>query len=156
MKSIKANPNSAKGPDKGKIVNKCEDSNIYPRNIHTFIRPSQWTHSAKRLRMCEIVCWRKSTWHKQKHWWILHENDTKRRIQQVLSIICNAICLQFSLYRVPLQSLGLLWLISSRISDFKNALPNEFTVKVVWMYEYFAGKYWSLHWMEENQTATYF
>jgi hypothetical protein len=27
---------------------------------------------------------------------------------QVLSIICNSICLQFSLYRAPLQSLGLL------------------------------------------------
>ena len=38
---------------------------------------------------------------------------------QVLSIICNTICLQFSLYRAPLQSLGLFLLISSRISDFK-------------------------------------
>jgi hypothetical protein len=61
-----------------------QDSNVYPRNIHTSIRPTQWTHSVKRLRMCEIVCWRKSTWHKQKHWRILHENDTKRRIQQAL------------------------------------------------------------------------
>ena len=24
------------------------------------------------------------------------------------------------------------------------------------MYEYWAGKHWSLDWMEENQTATYF
>ena len=24
------------------------------------------------------------------------------------------------------------------------------------MYEYCAGKHWSLDWMEENQTATYF
>jgi hypothetical protein len=39
---------------------------------------------------------------------------------QVLSIICNRICLQFSLYRAPLQSLGLFLLISSRISDFKS------------------------------------
>ena len=38
---------------------------------------------------------------------------------QVLSIICNVIHLQFSLYRAPLQSLGLFLLISSRISDFK-------------------------------------
>ena len=38
---------------------------------------------------------------------------------RVLSIICNTICLQFSLYRAPLQSLGLFLLISSRISDFK-------------------------------------
>ena len=38
---------------------------------------------------------------------------------QVLSIICNTICLQFFLYRAPLQSLGLILLISSRISDFK-------------------------------------
>ena len=38
---------------------------------------------------------------------------------QVLSIICNTICLKFSLYRVPLQSLGLFLLISSRISGFK-------------------------------------
>jgi hypothetical protein len=38
---------------------------------------------------------------------------------QVLSIICNTICLQFSLYRAPLQSLGLFLLISSHISDFK-------------------------------------
>ena len=38
---------------------------------------------------------------------------------QVLSIICNTICLQFSLYRAPLQSLGLFLLITSRISDFK-------------------------------------
>jgi hypothetical protein len=37
----------------------------------------------------------------------------------VLSIICNTICLQFSLYRAPLQSLGLFLLISSRISDFQ-------------------------------------
>ena len=35
----------------------------------------------------------------------------------VLSIICNAICLQISLYRASLQSLGLFLLISSRISD---------------------------------------
>ena len=32
---------------------------------------------------------------------------------QVLSIICNTICLQFSRYRAPLQSLGLFLLISS-------------------------------------------
>ena len=38
---------------------------------------------------------------------------------QVLSIICNTICLQFSLYRAPLQSLGLFLLIPSRISDCK-------------------------------------
>jgi hypothetical protein len=38
---------------------------------------------------------------------------------QVLSIICNTICLQFSFYRAPFQSLGLFLLISSRISDFK-------------------------------------
>jgi hypothetical protein len=31
--------------------------------------------------MCEIVCWRKSTWYKQQYWRILHENDTKSRIQ---------------------------------------------------------------------------
>jgi hypothetical protein len=36
---------------------------------------------------------------------------------QVLSIICNAICLQFSLYRAPLQRLGLFLLISSCITD---------------------------------------
>jgi hypothetical protein len=36
---------------------------------------------------------------------------------QVLSIICNTICLQFSFYRAPLQSLGLFLLISSCISD---------------------------------------
>ena len=34
-----------------------------------------------------------------------------------LSIICNTICLQFSLYRAPLENLFLM--ISSRISDFK-------------------------------------
>jgi hypothetical protein len=38
---------------------------------------------------------------------------------QVLSVICNIICLQFSLYQAPLQSLGVFLLISSRISDFK-------------------------------------
>ena len=38
---------------------------------------------------------------------------------QVLSIICDTICLQFSLYQAPLQSLDLFLLISSRISDFK-------------------------------------
>jgi hypothetical protein len=37
---------------------------------------------------------------------------------QVLSIICNTIYLQFSLYRAPLQSLVLFLLISSRIFDF--------------------------------------
>jgi hypothetical protein len=38
---------------------------------------------------------------------------------QVLSMICNTICLQFSHYQAPLQSLGLFLLITSRISDFK-------------------------------------
>jgi hypothetical protein len=40
---------------------------------------------------------------------------------QVLSIICNTICLQISHYQAPLQSLGLFLLITSRarISDFK-------------------------------------
>jgi hypothetical protein len=37
----------------------------------------------------------------------------------VNNFICNTICLQFSLYQAPLQSLGLFLLISSRISDFK-------------------------------------
>jgi hypothetical protein len=37
-----------------------------------------------RLRMYEIVCGRKSTWHKHKYWWILHVNDTKGKIQQAL------------------------------------------------------------------------
>ena len=41
------------------------------------------------------------------------------QVTQVLSIICNTICLQFFLYRAPLQNLGLFLLISSRISDFK-------------------------------------
>jgi hypothetical protein len=48
--------------------------------------------------------------------------ETKKNViksTQVLSIICNTICLQFSLYQDPLQSLGLFLLISSRISDFK-------------------------------------
>ena len=39
---------------------------------------------------------------------------------QVLSIICNTVCLQLSLYRAPLQSLGLFLLISSRISDTRH------------------------------------
>ena len=38
---------------------------------------------------------------------------------QLLSIICNTICLQFSHYQAPLQSLGLFLLITPRISDFK-------------------------------------
>jgi hypothetical protein len=38
---------------------------------------------------------------------------------QVLSIICNTICLQFSHYQAPLQSLGLFLLIASRNLDFK-------------------------------------
>ena len=42
----------------------------------------------------------------------------------MLSIICNTICLQFSLYRAPLQSLGLFLLISSRISDFIDIFLN--------------------------------
>jgi transcription antitermination factor NusG len=33
-----------------------------------------------------IVCLKKSTWHKPNHWRILHENHTKRRIQQA---VCN-------------------------------------------------------------------
>jgi hypothetical protein len=37
----------------------------------------------------------------------------------LLKIICSTICLQFSLYWAPLQSLGLFLLISSRIFDFK-------------------------------------
>jgi hypothetical protein len=39
-------------------------TNVYPHNIHTFIWPTQWPYSVKRLRMCEIVCWIKSTCHK--------------------------------------------------------------------------------------------
>ena len=76
-----------------------QDSNVYLRNLHTFIRPTQWTHLVKRLHMCEIVCWRKCTWHKQKHWRILHENDTKRRIQQALCKIKK------KLYRPTLYSI---------------------------------------------------
>jgi mannose/fructose/N-acetylgalactosamine-specific phosphotransferase system component IID len=63
--------------------------NVDPRNIHM---TWQWTNSGKRLHMCEIVClWRKcgmcTNWiaEEQKHWWILHENDTKMWIQQALS-----------------------------------------------------------------------
>jgi hypothetical protein len=36
--------------------------NVYPHNIHTFIRPTQWTHSVKHLRMCKIVCFIDNTW----------------------------------------------------------------------------------------------
>jgi hypothetical protein len=43
---------------------------------------------------------------------------------QVLSIICNSICLQFSLYRAPLQSFFLL--ISSRISDFLSVILTKY------------------------------
>ena len=49
---------------------------------------------------------------------VFFENDIIKSTQ-VLSIICNTICLQFFLYRAPLQSLGFFLLISSRISDFK-------------------------------------
>jgi hypothetical protein len=52
-----------------------QDSNVYLRNLHTFIRPTQWTHLVKRLHMCEIVCWRKCTWHKQNM--IRPKKDTK-------------------------------------------------------------------------------
>ena len=68
------------------ILPSRKEFNVDPPNIHTIW---QWTHSGKHLRMCEIICW----WRKcrvctnriveeQKHWRILHENDTKRRIQQ--------------------------------------------------------------------------
>ena len=66
------------------ILPSRKEFNVDPPNIHT---TWQWTHLRKRLRMCEFVCW----WRKcrmcknriveeQKHWRILHENDTKRRI----------------------------------------------------------------------------
>ena len=43
----------------------------------------------------------------------------KNIIKELESIICNTICLQFSHYQAPLQSLGLFLLITSRISDIK-------------------------------------
>jgi hypothetical protein len=69
------------------FLESSKESSVYPRNIHTI---GQWTHSGKRLRMCQIVCrWRKhmaqiESWKEQTHWRILFENDTKRRIQQAL------------------------------------------------------------------------
>ena len=33
---------------------------MFTRNIHTFIRPTQWPHSVKHLCMCKIVCWKKA------------------------------------------------------------------------------------------------
>ena len=70
------------------ILPSRKEFNVDPPNIHT---TWQWTHLRKRLRMCEFVCW----WRKcrmcknriveeQKHWRILHENDTKRRINWLL------------------------------------------------------------------------
>ena len=64
------------------ILPSRKEFNVDPPNIHT---TWQWTHLRKRLRMCEFVCW----WRKcrmcknriveeQKHWRILHENDTKK------------------------------------------------------------------------------
>jgi hypothetical protein len=74
MKSIKTNPNSAKGPDKGDISFKLK---------------------TKIMNFMSVF---------------FEKNIIKST--QVLSIICNTICLQFSLYRAPLQSLGLFLLIS--------------------------------------------
>jgi hypothetical protein len=71
------------------FLESSKEFNAYPHNIHTFIRPTQWPHSVKRLRMCDIVCWNKSTWHKPIHWRILHENDTKRRIQLKFIILVS-------------------------------------------------------------------
>jgi hypothetical protein len=39
------------------------------------------------------------TWHKPKHWWILHENDTKRRIQQALCKIKKDVILTYSIFQ---------------------------------------------------------
>jgi hypothetical protein len=43
------------------FLESSKEFNAYLHNIHTFIRPTQWPHSVKRLRMCDIVCWNKST-----------------------------------------------------------------------------------------------
>jgi hypothetical protein len=49
---------------------------------------------------------------------------------QVLSMICNTICLQFSLYWASLQSLGLLLLISVAF------LSNQSFVNAMWIFKY--------------------
>ena len=58
----------------------------WPAHIHT---TWQWIHSGKRLCMCEIDCWRRSTWHTEsnhRNEYNMDENDTKRIIQLCVKI----------------------------------------------------------------------
>ena len=43
--------------------------------------------------------------------------------------------------------------INKQFRTCANAFPNEFTVR---SYEYCVGKHWTLYWIQENKTATYF
>jgi hypothetical protein len=43
--------------------------------------------------------------------------------------------------------------INKQFRTCANAFPNEFSVR---SYEYCAGKYWILYWIQENKAATYF
>jgi hypothetical protein len=84
------------------FLESSKESNVYPRNIHT---TWQWTHSGKRLRMCEIVCWWRKhmaqieSW-KNKIWFF---TGFKKIKQQRISFILGYL-------------LMILWKISTAIS----------------------------------------
>ena len=62
---------------------------------------------------------------------------------------------RFRVESVNIFACAMCFFFNKQFRTCANALPNEFTVQVVWMYEYCAGKHWSLDWMGENETATY-
>ena len=63
---------------------RIESFTCLPRNFHM---TWQWTHSGKHVRNCLLMKKAHGTnriVEERKHWWILYENYTKRRIQQAL------------------------------------------------------------------------
>jgi hypothetical protein len=81
MKSIKTNPNSAKEPDKGKIVNK-----LYCILLTTLV------YSFFQEKMLGDISFKLET--KIMNFMSVFFEKKYNQAAQVLSIICNTICLQ--------------------------------------------------------------
>jgi len=60
------------------------------------------------------------------------------------------------LFNSTIRFVSCAFFVNKQFRSCANALPNEFTVWVVWMYEYCAGKHLILYWIQDNKTATYF
>jgi hypothetical protein len=92
------------------FLESSKESNVHPHNIHT---TWQWTHSGKRLRMCEIVCWWRKDMAQIESWDNKHifKKIKQRRISFVLGYLRM-----------------ILWNISSAIS-IKHRIFATFNIK---------------------------